>query len=224
MGEAVGYSSTATPLQAYIQQEYNRLKDNRDEGAPEGDFLVLDEVLMLKPPEDIPIDFSHLGTLFILDEDLDGRVTMKEVHRFAELWANQQRYFRPHEYRSQMQAYCTMRMRAAVVQSGGISIVTGWLMRLLCNNQPVLQFDNHPDVEFLCRDTIQTLHEILKIQDAYGYDFQAFFDLMQRTGEEMNIMALEDEDLDEYVPKVVVSIFINKFVSGAMDLMQELGF
>ena len=148
-----------------------------------------------------------------------------------------------------------MRMRAAVVQSGGISVVTGWLMRLLCNNQPVLQFDNHPDVEFIGRDTIQTLHDILKvgpggeagrdrstrnpvsgrltctfdaqIQDAYDYDFQAFFDLLQRTGqtycisavhvlfhapwvgvivcvpgEEMNIMALEDEDLDDAVPKV----------------------
>ena len=40
----------------------------------------------------------------------------------------------------------------------------------------------------------------------------------------MNIMALEDEDLDDAVPKVVVSIFINKFVSGCMDLMTELGF
>ena len=97
-------------------------------------------------------------------------------------------------------------------------------MRLLCNNQPVQVFENHPDVEFIGRDTVQTLHEILKIQEAYGYDFQAFFDLMQRTGEEMNIMALEDEDLDDAVPKVVVSIFINKFVSGAMDLMTELGF
>jgi len=113
-------------------------------------------------------------------------------------------------------------MRAAVVQAGGISIITGWMMKLLCQNQPVLEFENHPDVEFLGRDTIQTLHDILKIQDAYGYDFQTFFDLMQRTGEEMNIMALEDEDLDDAVPKVVVSIFINKFISGAMDLMAEL--
>ena len=32
--------------------QYNRLKDARDEEAIDGDFLVLDEVLMLKPPED----------------------------------------------------------------------------------------------------------------------------------------------------------------------------
>merc|ERR1712100_982392 len=138
----------ATPLQSYIQEEYNRVRDESDDAA-DRDHLVLDEVLMLKPPKDIPIDFSHLGTLFVLDDNLDGRVTMKEVYRFAELWANQQRFFRPHEYRAQMQAYCTMRMRAAVVQSGGsISVVTGWLMRLLCNNQPVQVFENHPDVEF----------------------------------------------------------------------------
>lgn len=79
------------------------MRDESDDAA-DRDHLVLDEVLLLKPPkarpapprpaefqpcwqsalstvrgQDIPIDFSHLGTLFVLDENLDGRVTMKEV-------------------------------------------------------------------------------------------------------------------------------------------------
>ena len=35
-----------------------------------------------------------------------------------------------------------------------------------------------------------------------SYDFQTFFDLLQRTGEEMNLMAIEDEKLDDVVPSV----------------------
>ena len=81
--------------------QYNRVRDESDD-AVDRNYLVLDEVLLLKPPkanlisvsrsvrhcsanrgtfrpQDIPIDFSHLGTLFVLDEDLDGRITMGEA-------------------------------------------------------------------------------------------------------------------------------------------------
>lgn len=218
MGGGVSIEEEASPLRMHIQSEYNRVKD------PERVFLVLSELLQLNPPKDVPIDFSHLGTLFVLDADHSGVVTLKELFEFAKFYEEQRATFRPHEYSVQMQAYCTMMMRRAAVESGCTSIIKGWMMRLLHNNQAAFTFEDLPEAEFVSRDTCQILHEVLRVKQLYGYDFQAFFDLLQRTGEEMNLMAIEDEKLDDVVPLVVLSILITKFVQGAMDLMSQFGF
>ena len=52
---------------------------------------------------------------------------------------------------------------------------------------PVQYFEDHPDIIFLRSDNIKTLHELLNIKESYGIDFQTFFDVMQRVGEEMVI-------------------------------------
>lgn len=41
------------------------------------DFLVLSELRQLQSIEDLPIDMNHLGTLFVLDADRNGRVTLQ---------------------------------------------------------------------------------------------------------------------------------------------------
>eukprot|EP00961_Rhodomonas_salina_P177708 2396405-Rhodomonas_salina.1 len=46
--------------------------------CPKGrDFLVLSELRQLQSIEDLPIDMNHLGTLFVLDADRNGRVTLQ---------------------------------------------------------------------------------------------------------------------------------------------------
>lgn len=44
--------------------------------------------------------------------------------------------------------------------------------------------EEHPGEMFASRDTIQDLYEILDINNNHGLDFQSFFDLLQRVGEE----------------------------------------
>jgi len=44
--------------------------------------------------------------------------------------------------------------------------------------------EEHPGETFASRDTIQDLYEILDIKNNHGLDFQSFFDLLQRVGEE----------------------------------------
>eukprot|EP00656_Telonema_subtile_P013161 TRINITY_DN16678_c0_g1_i4.p1 TRINITY_DN16678_c0_g1~~TRINITY_DN16678_c0_g1_i4.p1 ORF type:complete len:219 (-),score=59.53 TRINITY_DN16678_c0_g1_i4:282-938(-) len=218
MGGGMSMDCESSPLRTHIQDEFARLRD------PQHDFLVLSEVIQLNPPKDIPIDFTHLGTLFVLDSNHNGLVTLKELFEFAQFYEKQRETLKPHEYCTQMQAYCTMRMRRAAVEAQCSSVIKNWLMRLLTNNQTAVTFEDLPEAEFISRDTCQILHQILRVQPLYGYDFQSFFDLLQRTGEEMNLMAIEDEKLDDVVPTVVLSILITKFVQGSMAMMGQFGF
>jgi hypothetical protein len=46
-------------------------------------FLVLSQVMQLQSLEGMPIDMTHLPTLFVLDCDHDGKVTLEELVKFA---------------------------------------------------------------------------------------------------------------------------------------------
>jgi hypothetical protein len=51
----------------FLQLEFSRVK--RDD---QRSYLVLDEVMMLKSPASLPIDFSHLGIVYILIRNSNG--------------------------------------------------------------------------------------------------------------------------------------------------------
>jgi hypothetical protein len=55
---------------------------------------------------------------------------------------------------------------------------------LFANTSQFQYFENHPGVVFVSRDTVKTMHKILNINESYGYDFQTFFDLLQRVAED----------------------------------------
>lgn len=58
-----------------ISEEFDRVrlldKDERD-------YIVLDQVLQIEHTkwESFPIDFTHIGTLFVLDKEKNGRFTI----------------------------------------------------------------------------------------------------------------------------------------------------
>ena len=68
-----------------------------------------------------------------------------------------------------------------------------WLSRLLLENQGVKYFEM-PDVPFVRSETIKALYEILNVRQTHNIEFQAFFALMQQTGEELGLMSVEDEE------------------------------
>ena len=44
------------------------------------------------------------------------------------------------------------------------------------------------------QSTVKLLYEILHIKETHNIEFQDFFALMQQTGEEMELMRVEDEN------------------------------
>ena len=56
-------------------------------GSPR-DSLVLEQVLEIRPPEDYPVKLAHVGTLYLLDRSLSGRVSREDVSGArARAWA-----------------------------------------------------------------------------------------------------------------------------------------
>eukprot|EP01098_Paradermamoeba_levis_P008170 TRINITY_DN3386_c0_g1_i1.p1 TRINITY_DN3386_c0_g1~~TRINITY_DN3386_c0_g1_i1.p1 ORF type:complete len:226 (-),score=50.98 TRINITY_DN3386_c0_g1_i1:82-759(-) len=215
--------SVSTNIVRHIQEESNRVmkvpkdkKETRD--------MVLDEIIQIQPLREHPIDLTHLGTLFVLDKNLDGKFSVQECIDFAELCCSRE-FHKAHDFQTQVQAYCTMLMWKEVGKEKGDAVFVDWFVKLFTENMKTHHFKDYPGITFLNRDTIKTLHEILNIRVQYGMDYQSFFDLMQRVGEEQNLMSLEDEQLDDVVPSDVIKQFAHNFIKGGfIALMLELGF
>jgi len=119
----------AQTQQAYITQEYSRVSKLGPLPLPpdsviEAEYIVLDQVLLLQPPRENPLDFSHLGTLYVLDSldgTLNGRFYLQDLLSFSELYSCQVAQVRTagatlgmtmgsSDFQSKFQAYCTLQM------------------------------------------------------------------------------------------------------------------
>eukprot|EP00735_Rhodelphis_limneticus_P011334 TRINITY_DN4420_c0_g1::TRINITY_DN4420_c0_g1_i1::g.7312::m.7312 TRINITY_DN4420_c0_g1::TRINITY_DN4420_c0_g1_i1::g.7312 ORF type:complete len:224 (+),score=18.74,EF-hand_1/PF00036.27/0.063,EF-hand_1/PF00036.27/1e+02,EF-hand_1/PF00036.27/5.9e+02,EF-hand_6/PF13405.1/0.13,EF-hand_6/PF13405.1/1.8e+03,EF-hand_7/PF13499.1/0.023 TRINITY_DN4420_c0_g1_i1:143-814(+) len=216
MGNAASISSVIS----YIDSEFERLRADKTR-----DYLILDEVLRIQSPKEYDIDFSHIGTLFVLDKQHSGKITRQDLRDFVSKCSTRRRMINPHEFRQYMQGYCTIQMWNVVCKESGRDVFADWISNLYRYNAPILTFEEYPGTEFVGRETIETLHDVFGIERTYGIDFQQFFDLLQRAGEECDLLDLEEEQLDDAVPIPVLRQFAADFIVGFVELMgKELGF
>lgn len=47
------------------------------------DYLTLDDMFLLTHPAILPLDFTHMGTLFVINKKLDGKFTLGDLNSFA---------------------------------------------------------------------------------------------------------------------------------------------
>eukprot|EP00742_Colponemidia_sp_Colp-10_P001015 GILJ01001097.1.p1 GENE.GILJ01001097.1~~GILJ01001097.1.p1 ORF type:complete len:228 (-),score=33.27 GILJ01001097.1:324-1007(-) len=214
MGGAQSVASTS--LGGYIQSQYDLVK------AADQPFLTVKQAMTLTPPRDYPLDFSHVATLWVIDSNKDGRFTADELMAFGDYCCQVSKHIRTHEFQIQVQASCTVTMWNALSRTDGEDAFTEWFTTVLKENGPISQVADYPGVDFLGRDTVGTLYEMLNARRVYGIDLQGFFDLMQQVGEEMGIMDIENESLDDIVPVVVVKQFCRDFIRGFRQMMKEV--
>eukprot|EP01096_Ripella_sp_DP13-Kostka_P007022 TRINITY_DN2556_c0_g1_i1.p1 TRINITY_DN2556_c0_g1~~TRINITY_DN2556_c0_g1_i1.p1 ORF type:complete len:255 (+),score=82.43 TRINITY_DN2556_c0_g1_i1:78-767(+) len=220
-----------TNIQKAIGEEYERVAGLNKTGSSRN-YIVLDQVLKIQKTgwESFPIDFAHLGTLFVLDRNKSGKFELQDLLALGETCRSKEDLCKiKHEFQRQIQAYFALRMWSEVAREGGHQLFADWICELLGNNSTSaeskarLTFPSHPGRVFFSYDTIKTLHQILDIRTSYGYNYQDFFDLLQRSSEQENLMTLTDE-LDEYVPKETIHRFASNFIRGFTNVMLELGF
>jgi hypothetical protein len=84
------------------------------------------------------------------------------------------------------------------------------------------RFWKHGNGEYLNVDSLAALHQLLRVQELHGSDFQAFVDLLQRVGEERQLMDLNDEQQDDWVPLAVVRDFVSSTYHGMASLMRDI--
>ena len=110
----MGASFSLDYIKPLISSEFERVKTEQQR-----DYLKLSEVLQIKAPEDISINFYHIGTLFRLDEDKDGRFTLQDLENYAKFCDSKQKEYKPHELQSMLQGVCTLIMWQSVCTDEG---------------------------------------------------------------------------------------------------------
>ncbi|GAM19611.1 hypothetical protein SAMD00019534_027860, partial [Acytostelium subglobosum LB1] len=207
-------------VESGISDEYKRVNKN------DKSYIVLDELLEMQPPRECTIDTSHLGTLFAIDRRLTGRFYECDILEFTRLYATQlQQNGGKDDFQSKFQAYCTLKMWNEISKPEGSDVFVEWFSKLFTENPSYIQsFKHHPDTLFLTSDAIKKMYQILSIKNYYGGDFRSFFDLMQRSAEEQGFMKLDEDELDDVIPLVILKHFSKDFITGFVKLMSELGF
>ncbi|KAF2072075.1 hypothetical protein CYY_006617 [Polysphondylium violaceum] len=216
-----------------ISDEYKRVRldpannvNNKRAYLGEGDYMVLDEVLQIQPPRETTIDICHLGTLFVIDKNLTGRFYEADILYFTRTYASQALGSSgKDDFQSKFQAYCTLKMWNKISEHDGATTFVEWFSKLFTESPNYIQsFPHHPNSVFLTSDAIKKMYQILSIKNYYGGDFRSFLDLMQRSAEEQSIMKLDEDELDDVVPLVILKNFSKDFINGFIKLMFELGF
>jgi len=194
-------------LRQAFEDEYNRVKKDRN-------YLILDNLLNFNMPNMIHLQLTHIGVLFVMDSTQDGKFTLEKLLAFSDLCAERARFYRPHEFQAQIQGYCALQLWNCVISQEGKEEFESWFTQVIRESERERHFDSETGTEFISRDTIQTVHEILEVSEKHGMDFQQFFDLLQRVGEEKGTMDLENELLDDCAPLDVLQDFTSNFITG----------
>ena len=188
--------------------EYERVKKER---KLDRDWMNIEDILSFQTSNlglgrDGSIDLGHLGILYYMDDNKDGRFTLKEMHLFiARCCAREERWDKSFtEMQTQCQAWCTLLMWNSVIETGehsvkksgggnsvqpervGVKRFKVWMVKVLSRVRPYKTFNSKGPfkTKFLHMDSVKTLYELFNIRQSYGMGYQDFLDLMQRAAEE----------------------------------------
>jgi len=215
-------NNLAQHVRQHIDNEFKRVSElNRTAKDKEKKYLVLKQVLQLEPLKTHPVDFTHLGTLYVLDNKKAGRFTLEEFYQFADLGRKLET--KQQDFHTRFQAYCTLRMFCEVAKDGGKAKFCEWFCKLFAEYNPAGR--HHKTKDFFNYDTVEALHKILNIQTAYGLSTQSFVNLMQSVGKEQKLIHKKDKKYSKDMVHVkVIHQFARNFIQGFVVVMEELGF
>mmetsp|Transcript_3380 Transcript_3380/g.6394 ORF Transcript_3380/g.6394 Transcript_3380/m.6394 type:complete len:251 (-) Transcript_3380:22-774(-) len=203
----------------YFTQEFERVRKDSSR-----DYLTLEEVLLFQAPPSMSVDFTHLGTLYLLDcHKLQAKVTEADLLTFADVCARQQRVYRPYEFQTRVEGLGTMKMWQDVMEHGS-HVLENWIVRLVVTARPESVFSSQPNVRYVRRESIVALYKVIQPYLPLDTSFQLLFDLMQHAAEEKGLLNVEDEHFDDYVPVDAVAQLAKNFTHGFMSMLKDLGF
>ena len=67
-------------IKTFAMNEFEKSK-----GSKKRDYLVLSDILSVQLPEDYQFNFHHLGTLYCMDWNKDGRFSKEDILNFSSL-------------------------------------------------------------------------------------------------------------------------------------------
>ena len=131
------YSNFDHPsLEKFIAEEYEKQRKNSTKAKK--DYLVLyDMVMGLDLPDDYRFTTNHLGLLFMMDWNKDGRFSLDDLKQFGSFAMSliHEKGYKQHELSQQIQAHCTLQLWSKVCGSDTKEDdFVAWLSRVLQEN------------------------------------------------------------------------------------------
>mmetsp|Transcript_124612 Transcript_124612/g.265822 ORF Transcript_124612/g.265822 Transcript_124612/m.265822 type:complete len:231 (-) Transcript_124612:107-799(-) len=217
----VAGSVAASPLMGYLQSEFERVVNSTSTPKRK---LHLHQIQQLQPPQDCPLDLRHMATLWKLDADHDGCVAFQELVDFAEFCNERRRIVGSLDFTAKLKAQCVVELWETIRQKPGEEFFANWVVDLVSQGEAFHTSSSSPGVKFMSRDTVITLWELMQpLQISSLIDQQGFLDMLQQIGENQGLMPLQTEELDDWVPIIVVQDWVKKFIGAYTSLFQELG-
>lgn len=219
-------------IQQHITDEFVRLSKNFKGNR---DYIVIDQLLEfnMAGPEQMrvhPVQFTHLATLYVLDTEKEGKFTLPMLLQFAELCRDLEKdHFHDEKvFEAEFKAYCSLRLWNSVSAPHGIEHFARWFSQLFLVNTlrhgPAYVRDRKTREKMIRDWALRPMQVLLNIGGCCGMEWNDFFNLMQRSGEEKNDSWLTDRKLDWTLPVSVVKQFATDFIVGFIAVMVDLGF
>jgi hypothetical protein len=209
-----GASATASNVEQNVRAQFDAL-------LPEGAVaLSMSQVLLFQPIAGAKIQLRYLPILFLMDRDMDGRFGRDEVVEFFELCSRTLRSVGRSELDISMQGYALLQLQNFLKTEGSTETFCAWFVAVFLDG---LQNESHETrTEFVSRDVAHGIHHVLQLESSNGYDAQGFLDVLQRMGEEQQIMDIGRKDLDDVVPVSVVHCFAKHYAASICRNMETL--
>lgn len=171
----------------------------------------------------LPVDPTHLGCLWVLDRTHSGRIGVDDLLALLDLCRSRAREYQLFELEAQLQGYCTLQMWRAMSAPDGLQQFTNWICALVLESSEERgSFPRHRRQQYVGRDAVAALHQLLRVAQTQSLDLQAFFDLLQRCGEERGLMELSNEAFDDWVPLEVVRDLVQHLFASSSKLLADI--
>jgi hypothetical protein len=209
-----GASATANNVEQNVRAQFEAL-------LPQGaSALSLSQVLMFKPIAGATLQLRCLPVLFLMDSDMDGMFGLGEVIAFFGLCSRMLSSVGRSDLDVRMQGHALLHLHNFLKTEGGEQSFCAWFVKVFLDGPRDSSPATHSD--FVSRDVAHGIHHVLQLESSNGYDAQGFLDVLQRMGEEEQLMDIGREDLDDVVPVSVVTCFAKHYAASISKNMETL--
>ena len=146
---------------AYVESEFNAIKENKGRS-----YIVLFEILKVKPTVEMPIDFANVAVLFVLNSTSSGKCSLHEVREFSYMCHEQQRMYGIEELPTQIQAFCTLRLWELLSRGRKkIEKFVDWFMKLIKENVSCIERERNASLSNVNLGfEIGKIHAVIQVQ------------------------------------------------------------
>jgi len=93
-----------------FEDEFNKQLESLNSNK---NYLNLSDIIsssFLDDNTEFKINFFHLPTLYILDQEKNGKFTLENFSKFSKIYIEKEKVYKKYEFQSQLQGYFTLLM------------------------------------------------------------------------------------------------------------------